>query len=118
MRIQCAVTALVCTIPAFATVFGTVHGVVHDPSHRPIARAEVKLEAARSSFVQTAQTDDSGGFEFRAVPAGEYRVRLALAGFAEADEPLVVTSGSSPVVHIQLKIAAQTQSVEVSETAP
>ena len=117
MRIQCAVMALVCSIRAFATVFGTVHGVVHDPTHRPIARVEVKLEAARSSFAQTTQTDDGGGFEFRAVPAGEYRVKVALAGFAESDEPLVLTSGSSPVVHIQLRLAAQTQSVEVSEAA-
>ena len=117
MRTKCAALALACVFPAFATVFGTVHGVVHDPSHRPIARAEVKLRAARSSYEQTAQTDDSGEFDFRAVPAGEYKVQVTQAGFADAEQAIVVTSGSGPVVHLQLRLAAQTQSVEVTETA-
>src|SRR5260370_3544573 len=102
---------------ALATIFGTMQGVVHDPSHRPVAGVQVMLRAVNSNYEQTAQTSDQGEFEFRAVPVGEYRVRLAHTGFADAEQSLVVASGTAPVLHVQLKLAQQKEAVEVSESA-
>ncbi len=99
---------------ALATIFGTVQGVVHDPSHRPVTGVEVSLRAVNSGYVQRALTGDKGEFEFRAVPAGEYKVHIAHTGFAEVEQLLVVTSGSMPVLHFQLRLAEQRQSIEVS----
>jgi len=90
-------------VRAFATVFGTVQGVVHDPSHRPVAAVDVSLHAANSGFEQRTRTSDKGDFEFQAVPAGEYRVHVSMAGFAEAEQSLVVASGTAPVLHFQLR---------------
>jgi outer membrane cobalamin receptor len=100
----------------WGTVFGTVRGVAHDPSHRPIAGAEVTLRAMGSAYQQDGRTDAAGGFEFLAVPAGEYTVRVRYAGFADAEQAVVVVSGHAPVLHVQLALAAQQTSVEVSET--
>ena len=105
---------LLFAVQAFATIFGTVQGVVHDPSHRPVGDVEVSLRAVNSDYVQHVRTGDKGGFEFRAVPAGEYKVHVSLAGFAEAEQTLVVASGAAPVLHFQLRLAAQRQSIEVS----
>ncbi len=105
---------LLFVVQAFATIFGTVQGVVHDPSHRPVGDVEVSLRAVNSDYVQHVRTGDKGDFEFRAVPAGEYKVHVSLAGFAEAEQTLVVASGAAPVLHFQLRLAAQRQSVEVS----
>ncbi|HEX8983807.1 MAG TPA: TonB-dependent receptor [Bryobacteraceae bacterium] len=102
---------------ALATVFGTVQGVVHDPSHRPVSGAEITLRAVSADYTQSVRTSDDGQFEFRAVPAGEYRVAAAHPGFAAAEQNLAVASGTAPVLHFQLRLAAQNELVEVAETA-
>ncbi|HLJ13098.1 MAG TPA: TonB-dependent receptor [Bryobacteraceae bacterium] len=117
-RLRCSIlVSLVLELSALATIFGTVRGVVHDPSHRPITGAEVTLRAANSAYTQTTHTNDAGEFEFTAVPVGEYKVRVEHASFAAAEENLVVASGSLPVLHFQLRLAAQRASVQVTETA-
>src|ERR1019366_5188041 len=100
-----------------ATVFGTVQGVVHDPSHRPVSTAEVTLRAVSADYTQSVRTSDEGQFEFRAVPAGEYRVAVAHPGFAAAEQTLTVVSGTAPVVHFQLRLTEQKEFVEVVERA-
>ena len=97
----------------FATIFGTVRGVVHDPQHRPVADAEVKLKSATSDWTQTAQTDQDGAFLFTAVAVGDYQVTVTRSGFADEQETVTVVSASSPMLHIQLKIASVNQTTTV-----
>jgi len=101
---------------ARASVFATVRGVVHDPSHRPVANAGVTIRAENSQWQQTAHTNGEGAFEFTGVAAGDYRIRVDAAGFTAAEQPLVVESGTVPVVHFQLQLATSKQTVEVTES--
>src|SRR5258708_10856456 len=101
----------------FVVIVGRIQGGVHDSSHRPVVGVEVRLRAVNSNYEQTAQSSDQGEFEFRAVPVGEYRVRISHTGFADAEQSLVVASGTAPVLHVQLKLAQQRETVEVSESA-
>ncbi len=101
------------SFPAFATVFATVHGVVHDPQHRPIANAKVALQAADSAFALDAATDSAGTFELPQAPIGIYRLTITAPGFATVTEPLTLASGTSPILHIALPVAAATESVVV-----
>jgi len=55
-----------------------------------------------------------GEFEFLAVPKGESTVRVRYVGFAAAEQ--IVMAGHAPELHVQLRLAAQRTSVEVSET--
>jgi len=89
-----------------AEIFGTVHGIVHDPQHRPIPDADVDLKAQRSDWVQHQKTNESGEFEFSAVPLGEYTITVMVENFQTALQSVVVTSGSSPVLHIPLELAS------------
>ena len=100
--------------PALATIFGTVRGIVHDPQHRPITDAAVTLKAKTSDYIETIQTDTEGGFHFDAVPLGEYRVTVSQAGFVTQEQTVMVLSGSAPILHFELRLPTQTQSVKVS----
>ena len=103
---------------AHATVFATVHGVVHDPQHRPIAGALVTLQAADSAFAVHATSDNSGEFDLPEAPIGVYTLEVAAAGFATAEQPLSIASGTNPIVHILLAVAPATQTVVVEGLQP
>ena len=103
---------------ALATIFGTVRGIVHDPQHRPVTNAQVTLQARKSAYTQTVQTDDEGEFHFDAVPLGEYSVKVEQTGFETSEQNFTVISGTAPILHLELRVAAaQAQSVEVSADA-
>jgi hypothetical protein len=101
--------------PLFATIFGTVRGIAHDPDHRPVPGAGVFLRSVSSDYKQTANTDLNGEFQFAAVPVGEYIVSVTHDGFAPMEQPVLVVSGSAPVLHFQFQVATANVSVEVAE---
>src|ERR1700686_3416184 len=102
-----------------ATIFGTVRGVVHDSQHRPIPDVQITLKAKDSAFTLETQTDVNGDFHFDAVPVAEYVISASKADFASSEQEMTVLSGTAPVLHFELQLAAQTQSVTVSaEAAP
>jgi outer membrane receptor protein involved in Fe transport len=103
----------------FATVFGTVRGLAHDQQHRPVEGMQVVLKAKSSDYQQTVLTGVDGQFHFDAVPLGEYTVTLSKDGFSTQEQSVTVLSGTAPILHFEMKIAAQNQSVTVSaEAAP
>lgn len=103
----------------FATIFGTVRGIVHDAQHRPVAGAEVVLKARNSDYTQKVETDVEGEFHFDAVALGEYTVTVSKAAFVAAEQTITVLSGTAPILHFELHVASQNESVTVSaEAAP
>jgi carboxypeptidase family protein/TonB-dependent receptor-like protein len=108
----CALT--IGSSPAQAEIFGTVHGIVHDPQHRPVQDAMVDLKAQRSDWVQHQKTNGSGEFDFGVVPLGEYTVTVTLANFQQAQQSVIVESGTNPVLHFQLALASVTEKTVVT----
>jgi len=110
--------AAVLMIPAvaFATIFGSVRGIVHDPQHRPVQGAQVTLKAQNSDWTRSQNSSGSGDFEFGSVPIGTYIVTVSSKGFQETQQQVTVQSDTSPVVHFELPIAGEKQTVLVSET--
>ena len=103
----------------FGTIFGTVRGIVHDPQHRPVPDAKITLKAKTSDYIQTVQTDAEGQFHFDAVPLGEYTVNVSQSALATAQQGVTVLSGTAPILHFELQLATQSQSITVSaEAAP
>jgi outer membrane receptor protein involved in Fe transport len=100
--------------PALATIFGTVRGIVHDPQHRPVPDATVTLRAKASAYTQTVQSDAEGDFHFDAVPVAEYVVSVEQTGFVTQEQNVTVLSGSAPILHFELRLPTQAQSVTVS----
>ena len=95
-------TMLLGTAPLRAADVSSVRGVVHDQQHRPLSDVTVRLKAATSEWVASATTDAHGEFSFMTVPLGDYVLNFSAADFAPAAQGVTVTSGSSPVAHVQL----------------
>jgi len=102
---------------SLATVFGTVRGIVHDPQHRPVSGIQVVLKARASEFTLDARTDDAGQFHFDAVPLGEYTVAISDANFVVDAQSVAVFSGTAPILHLELRLPTQNQTVVVSADA-
>jgi hypothetical protein len=102
---------------SLATVFGTVRGIVHDPQHRPVDGIRVVLKATTSEFTLDARTDDAGQFHFDAVPLGEYTVAVSDANFVADAQSVTVLSGTAPILHFELRLPTQNETVVVSANA-
>jgi hypothetical protein len=113
-RLSAAALLVAASIPALATVFASLHGVIHDPQHRPIVGATVTLAAADSSFTLRTTTDTAGEFRMPEAPIGDYRLRVAAPGFATVEETVTLAAGTSPVLHMAMPVAADTQTVIVN----
>jgi outer membrane cobalamin receptor len=97
----------------FAADFGTVRGLVHDPQHRPVADARVTLSAHNSEFSKSIRTDSAGEFQFDAVPLGEYVLSVSDSTFVSEQQLVTVFSGSAPILHFELHLPSQNQTVTV-----
>ena len=102
---------------SLATVFGTVRGIVHDPQHRPVSGIQVVLKAKASEFNLEARTDDAGQFHFDAVPLGEYTVAVSDANLVADTQSVAVLSGTAPILHFEMRLPTQNQTVVVSADA-
>ena len=107
-------TLLALSIASWAAVVESVRGVIHDPQHRPVEDAMVMIKAKNSQWASTVNSDANGRFTFAAVPPGEYVVTVAGVGFEQAQQNILVVSGSNPVLHFALKVAGETETVNVS----
>jgi hypothetical protein len=117
--------ALLCILllaaTAAATIFGSVRGIVHDPQHRPLPGAMVMLRANSSDWAKSTNTDDNGEFQLNAIPIGEYTAVVVAPGFDQISQAVTVRSGTEPVLHLALKVAAKNETINVSgapEAAP
>lgn len=102
------------TMRAFAADTAAIRGIVHDPQHRPLPGAQVVLHNSSSTFTTTVVTDANGEFQVNNTPEGAYIVTVSAPGFRTLDSQVTVTTGKSPVLHLQLELATMTSSVEVS----
>src|SRR5712692_857285 len=113
----CVLFVLPPAAACLATVFGTVRGIVHDPQHRPVSSIQVVLKAKASEFTLNARTDDAGQFHFDAVPLGEYTVAISDATFVADLQSVAVLSGTAPILHFELRLPTQNQTVVVAAPA-
>jgi Carboxypeptidase regulatory-like domain/TonB-dependent Receptor Plug Domain len=111
------VVSFVCAPRALANVVGNVRGIVHDPQHRPIPDAEVRINAAGSSWSQSAKTNELGEFTFPAVPVGVYDVTISAPKFQTSIQNVSVMVNSSPILHFVLAIASVSETATVTAQA-
>jgi hypothetical protein len=116
-RLLLVFSSLLLAAVALATVFGTVRGIVHDPQHRPVSGIQVVLKARASEFTLAARTDDAGQFHFDAVPLGEYTVAVSDSNFVADQQRVAVFSGTAPILHFELRLPTQNETVVVSADA-
>jgi outer membrane receptor protein involved in Fe transport len=99
--------------PTSASLFGTVH----DPSGAPVAGAAVTVTHLERNQAQTAVTDRQGRFRFPVLAVGEYRLDLAVSGFAPWQRRLRLAVGSAMEVPVHLSVTFE-ESISVEAEAP
>jgi TonB dependent receptor/Carboxypeptidase regulatory-like domain/TonB-dependent Receptor Plug Domain len=101
----------------YATIFGKIQGIVHDQQHRPLTGASIELRAAASAWSQTTVSDDNGEFAFTAVPVGDYKITVKQPGFQPVEQSATVDSNTSRILHVQLALASQHETTQVTANA-
>ena len=89
-------------------------GSVADPQGAAVVDASVTLLALDREAAPKTATDQQGHYEFHGILPGNYTLKVTVAGFDAADQPVVVRAGEPLTVDVQLKLAATNQEVRVS----
>jgi len=118
--ISIVLVALFClAAPAFAQgARGSITGQIMDTTGAVIPNVEVTATLLATNTVFRAVSTSTGVYHLEYLPAGEYRVAAALAGFKTAVvEPVVVAVASVVTADLRLQLGAASESITVSADA-
>jgi len=96
-----------------------VLGVVTDTGGAAIPSVSVSLLSPQKGSTFSATTDATGNYEFKVVPAGEYKLTASKNGFKQNVRSAFAVHASEHVrVGAELTVGAITETVTVSDTPP
>src|SRR5580698_7211209 len=101
------------------STFGSIVGVVRDPSRAAVAGATVEIRSLEDNSTHAMTTDENGAFEFVNLKPGNYAVSIQAPGFSDfkvLSAQLVARQALR--IDADLSLQSQSQSVEVTDTAP
>ncbi len=90
----------------------TLTGTVLDPASQPLAGVAVELRQGTAVLRRTT-SDARGTWAFEKVAAGQYQVRMTLAGFVTTEVALAVGDTAPAPLKIVLKVGAVSETVTV-----
>lgn len=94
-------------------------GTVSDTTGAVIVAADVVLANSDTGVEAVTQTNESGGFNFTLVQPGTYELRCESVGFKTYRQSgLVMETGLTKTVNIQLELGEITETIEVTGSAP
>jgi Carboxypeptidase regulatory-like domain len=100
---------------SFAAEAGSISGTVSDPSGAVIPGAAIVLRNAQNEVLRRVTAGGDGTYSFAAIPAGHYAIEVSFAGFAsDREDGLDISDDAQLHLDIQLTMASQTETVEVS----
>jgi hypothetical protein len=105
-------------VPADSQLAGTVHA----PDGTPIPGTTLHVIHTSTGKAWVTWTDESGKFEFPALPAGHYRVDTTQIGFVPATKEIDLVSGTLPPIDLKMDVgtlaAITAPPAEQNATAP
>jgi hypothetical protein len=97
----------------------TVLGTVKDPSGSAVPNATVQLVNQGTNSQRSTSTDRNGDFRFSGVEVGAYTVTVDAAGFQKQQfSQFDVLARETRRIDANMKVASQTQTVEVQSQLP
>jgi TonB family protein len=96
---------------------GKVAGTIHDPSGLSVANATVIMSNHTANTIDMTTSDRDGNFSFKALPSGEYELKVMKPGFQVYRLPQVnLGSGSDFSQNISLEIGTIVEEIQVVPT--
>jgi uncharacterized protein YfaS (alpha-2-macroglobulin family) len=93
-------------------------GTVTDQSGAAVAGASVEAHTVSSGRTSRAIANRDGQFSLSGLPAGAYKVRIAMGGFRSALQTLNLQPRDRAVFSVTLELGSVSQSVEVTAAPP
>ncbi len=128
VTIMMKVVAMACAVSAivfFSSVNGaaadtvSVSGTITDPSGGRVPKGLVLLSTTGKGPKPLATTaNESGEFEFREVPAGDYTIEVKSPGFKALQTQVAVVSGQPARLALQLNLGSIQETVNVEAQSP
>src|SRR5262249_23937581 len=95
-----------------------IRGIVRDPSGAVTPSAAIKVTDNATGIEQSAVSSSDGGFLFPNLQFGEYKLTASASGFQTAVYPsIVVDSGRTTNVSVDLQVGAASETVQVTASA-
>ncbi|HEY7820531.1 MAG TPA: TonB-dependent receptor, partial [Vicinamibacteria bacterium] len=113
-----AVWLTLTTAAAAAPNVTSVSGRIVSRTGEPLPGVVVTLSGEAAKFSMVRVTGGDGGFLFRDVPKGSYRVVASLPRYEEAIVEAIVVDGSEIRLDIPLSLPQFAETVEIRATAP
>ena len=105
----------VCTVSAQVGNSSSIEGTVKDPSGAVVANATVEINNPVSGYSRTTMTGADGTFRFQNVPFNPYHMTVKAEKFAAYAQDVEVRSGLPTEVEVNLKMATEATTVNVTE---
>ena len=101
-----------------AATAGSVRGKILGPDNRPLSGVVVTLRNDITGFKADSATGTDGTFSFTNVPFNPYEIHVDVQGFAAEHRAVDVRSAIPVEVTIPLKVAAVSESINVTAEPP
>ncbi len=111
---------LLCTALSWAqTDRGAIRGTISDPTGAVVAGAVVTATNLANGVSAKGQSTDAGVYNIPALPAGMYRVTVALTGFeTEVRDNIIVDVGNVTGLDMDLVLGSSLQTITVKAAPP
>jgi len=98
---------------------GVLLGTVTDPSGGVVPSAKVEARNKATNETREFTTDDSGNFQFNALPAGTYSVLVTASGFKQSKfDDVLLRVNSQLRLDVPLQLGTAAESVQVHGETP
>ena len=102
------------TFVSSAQIITGLHGLVKDSSGAVVPKADLQLTDMATNVARQTKSGDDGSFAFANLPAGSFKLTATAHGFqVSVLDGIVVDTGRTTDVTIQLSVGSTTESVEV-----
>lgn len=93
----------------------SVRGVIKDAQGNAVAGATVTLASPERNFTRSQTTNTDGGYLFRPVPPGNYRLEVEMKGFKKALIASLQAQVDTPTdVDVQLEVGSVAETVNIT----
>lgn len=101
------------------TFYGSVIGTVTDATGSAVPQANVTLINLGTADRRTAQTDDTGSYQFVNLVPGQYKIEIEKPGFRRfVRDPITVEVQSAVRIDVPMQVGDVSQVVEVTAQTP